>query len=94
MDGKLHPARVLACANEVSTKTISRAINTLLSAGVAVETKLGKNGGYYLNPNFIPQLISTNSKTLSEFLSIAKQQSTIIPSNYNNAIESISSSFT
>ena len=89
MDGKLHSARKLACANEVSTKTISRAVNTLLSAGVAVETKLGKNGGYYLNSNFIPQLMSTNSRTLSEFLAVAKQQSTIIPTNNNCTIESI-----
>ena len=79
MDGKLHTARELAEENEVSTKTIQRAVSMLLCAGVAVETKTGSKGGYYLPQNFIPQLLSADNQTLSSFFSIASQMSDIIP---------------
>ena len=86
MDGKLHTAKELAENNEVSKKTIQRAIATLLCAGVAVETKTGSKGGYYLHKNFIPQLLSTDKQTLSEFFSLASQMNEILP-NQSSSLE-------
>lgn len=78
MDGRVHTALDLSQENEVSTKTISRAITTLLEAGISVETKLGRFGGYYLSPTSIPQLLGVSDKELSQMLSLAQHTRNIL----------------
>lgn len=80
MDGKVHSASKLAIESEVSTKTIQRAVDTLLSAGIFVESKKGKFGGYYLSKNSIPHLSQVSTKELAELLSICKFKESITPS--------------
>jgi len=101
MDGKLHSASELSHENEVSTKTISRAIMTLMEAGVSVETKLGRFGGYYLSKSSIPQLLNIDDKNLSQMLSLAEHtrnilktettplEETIINSTPKNRVKSV-----
>lgn len=78
MDGRLHSSSSLSYENEVSTKTIARAIDTLLEAGISVESKLGRYGGYYLSPTSIPQLLGVDEKKLSQILSVAEHTKSIL----------------
>lgn len=89
MDGKLHSAKSLAYENEVSTKTITRAIETLLLAGVSVESKLGKSGGYFLPSTFMPQIMSLNEKDLSNILTVANQTKEILRTSDSRIEETI-----
>ena len=65
MDGKLHSASALSHENEVSTKTIQRAVEILMQAGITIETKMGKFGGYYMPSISIPQLLNVSNENLS-----------------------------
>ena len=81
MDGKTHSAKALAEANEVSQKTIQRAISRLESAGVFVASTRGKFGGYKLEKNSIPQLLSIPAEELGELMSICKFKQSLLPSS-------------
>ena len=81
MDGKIHSASSLASENEVSTKTIHRSVDALLSAGVQVESKSGRFGGYYLNSSSIPQLLSIDSNQVAELLAVSSFKASILPSS-------------
>ncbi len=79
MDGKIHPAKKLAEENEVSTKTIRRAVDTLISAGIFVMSQKGQFGGYFLSNNHIPLLSRVPAKELGELMSICKIKDDILP---------------
>ena len=81
MDGKLHTARDLADAHEVSTKTVRRAITALESAGVFVTSKQGKTGGYQIEKSNIPQLSSLSPLELGELMSIMRFKQSLLPSS-------------
>ena len=94
LDGKSHTAISLAEKFEISTKTVYRQVNKLVSAGYPITTLAGKNGGIMLSNryvcntwffsadelSFIANLICSNSK-------INPQVSSIVFDKIKNHIE-------
>jgi len=81
LDGQRHTAPELAEKNEVSIKTIYRAIDTLLEANMPIVSFQGKNGGYQLISQ--SQLSSGffTMQELSSSITFLKSNSKLIPSS-------------
>lgn len=93
LDGQRHTAPSLADKNEVSIKTIYRAIDTLLEANMPIVSFQGKNGGYQLISQ--SQLSSGffTMQELNSFITFLKSNSQLIPSSVSiqERINSLSS---
>ena len=90
-DGKTHSAKALARENEVSTKTIIRCVDNLTLAGLFVSSVRGKNGGFFIEKNSIPDLSLVSQDELDELAIICSiKQSTFGNSEaLSNLIEKI-----
>ena len=77
-DGKTHSAKSLAEENEVSTKTIIRGIENLISAGLFVSSTRGKNGGYYLEKSIVPDLSQLSNDEIDELIAICSLKKNIL----------------
>ncbi len=78
LSGKRVTASYLATKYETSIKTIYRAIDTLLEAGMPIRCIQGKNGGYELIKESVINSSFFTMKELSSFLSFIKTTNNLI----------------
>lgn len=94
MDGKRHTAKEMSNKFEASIKTIYRAIDILLQAGVPLISISGRDGGYMLISNKNMDYSFLNAKEISSFLSFVNSNPsslfTISPESIEQKLRDIS----
>ena len=89
LDGKSHTAAELASKFEISTKTVYRQTDKLVSAGYPITTVLGKNGGIMLANKYVCDTWFFSAEELSFIANLISSNKKINPQISNIILEKI-----